>query len=44
MPCKNKDFCEITLITQKEKTLKFSQQIKSDKTSCIIMQNLNYFD
>ena len=34
--CKNKNFCEIPLPTQKNNILKFNQYIKSDKTPCII--------
>ena len=32
----NKDFCGITLATQKDNVLKFNQYMKSDKTPCII--------
>ena len=37
---KNKDFCEITLPTQKYNILKFNQYMKSDKTSCVTYADL----
>ena len=32
--CRNKDFCGITLATQKDNILKFNQNMKSYKTTC----------
>ena len=41
--CKNKDFCEIALQTQKDNILKHNQLMKSDKTPFIIYADLESF-
>ena len=40
---KNKDFCGITLTTQKDNILKFNQNMKSYKTLCIIYADRESF-
>ena len=38
--CKNKDFCEIVMPSEKDNTLKFNQYMKSDKIPYIIYADL----
>ena len=38
--CKNEDFCEVVMPSEKEIILEFNQYMKSDKMSCIIYADI----
>ena len=40
--CKNKDFCDVAMHSQDTKILEFSQYQKSDKTTFIILKDLEF--